>query len=304
LTDKTDIENHVQTALAGHKLGQYITCVIRDDGFDFEVDQESISKSIQSQSKNNEDRAEMYRLRYQRQLDRLTEKLKKIRCKINRGFLWGKGRIGLRIGRIINKYRVAKHFNLSISDNDFTYEINPKSVSAEAAFDGVYIIRTSLSRTDMLPEQVVVNYKRLSVIERAFRSFKTIDLKVRPIRHRLEDRVRAHIFLCMLAYYVQWHMMEAWRSLLYSDEDQQIKKIADPVAPAQRSDKAKLKAQTKHLDDGSRVYDFQSLLHHLSAIVRNTCRLHDGADSPSFVLETKPNPTQKKALDLLEMIAL
>jgi len=126
---------------------------------------------------------------------------------------------------------------------------------------------------------------------------------VRPIRHRLEDRVRAHIFLCMLAYYVQWHMMEAWRPLLYADEDQKAKDLRDPVAPAKRSDSAMKKVMTKRLDDGSKVYSFRGLLDHLGAIVRAICHCSAGGDtSATFTMITRRNPKQEKAFDLLQRI--
>lgn len=152
-------------------------------------------------------------------------------------------------------------------------------------------------------DETVRRYKLLSQAERAFRSFKTVDLMVRPIRHRIEDRVRAHIFLCMLAYYVQWHMMEAWRPLLYADEDQKIKDLRDPVAPAKRSDSAIKKVRTKRLHDGSKVYSFRCLLGHLGAIVRATCRCLGGKDkSATFTMITRYNPKQQKAFDLLQTI--
>jgi len=151
--------------------------------------------------------------------------------------------------------------------------------------------------------ETVRSYKLLSQVERAFRSFKTVDLMVRPIRHRLEDRVRAHIFLCMLAYYVQWHMLEAWRPLLYADEDQKAKNLRDPVAPAKRSASAMKKVKTKRLNDGSRVYSFRGLLEHLGAIVRATCRCSAEEDtSPTFTIITRRNPKQQKAFDLLKTI--
>jgi len=154
-------------------------------------------------------------------------------------------------------------------------------------------------------DQAVRSYKLLSNVERAFRSFKTVDLMVRPIRHHLEDRVRAHIFLCMLAYYVQWHIMEAWRPMLYADEDQQAKDSRDPVAPAKRSEEAMKKVHTKQLPDGSRVHSLRSLFDHLSAIVRNTCRcVNTHSDDATFTITTNPDPTQKKALDLLKTISV
>jgi hypothetical protein len=142
-------------------------------------------------------------------------------------------------------------------------------------------------------------------VERAFSSLKTIDLKVRPIHHRLEDRVRAHIFLCMLAYYVEWHMREAWRPLLFADEDQAAKQTRDPVAPAKRSEAALRKVHTKVLDDGTPVHSFPTLLKDLTRIVRNVCRPRGGgADAPSFELVTTPTPPQQRAFDLLTAIAV
>ena len=154
-------------------------------------------------------------------------------------------------------------------------------------------------------ETTVRSYKQLIKVETAFRSFKTISLMVRPIRHRLEQRVRAHIFQCMLSYYVQWHMMEAWRPLLYADEEQQAKSTRDPVAPATRSDSVIKKVQTKQLDDGSHVHSFRTLLDHLGAIVLATCRcVNEKSSSSTFTMTTKYNPKQKKALNLLQRIQM
>ncbi len=171
--------------------------------------------------------------------------------------------------------------------------------------DGVYVVRTSLDVQRMSAEDAVRSYKSLSQVERAFRSLKTVDLKVRPIRHRLEQRVRAHIFLCMLAYYVEWHMRQAWSSLLFADEEQEEKKTRDPVAPAKRSESADQKALTKRLEDGSEVHSFHTLLKLLSQIVRNECR-PPGAkpDAPTFEIVTTPSEKQKLAFDLLNTIRL
>ena len=227
----------------------------------------------------------------------------KVGQRIDKGQLHGQDNIGVRVGKVIDKYKVGKHFKLDIRDNDLSFEINQEKVKEEAALDGIYIVRTSLSKQRMDADETVRSYKLLSQVERAFRSFKTVDLMVRPIHHRLEDRVRAHIFLCMLAYYVQWHMMEAWRPLLYADEDQEDKALRDPVAAAKRSDSAMKKVSTKRLDDGSRVYSFQGLLDHLAAIVRATCRCPGDKDtSATFTMITKPNPKQQKAYDLLKTI--
>jgi transposase len=229
--------------------------------------------------------------------------LAKLSQKVDKGWLHGQDKIGVRVGKVINKYKVGKHFDLDIRDNDFSFGINRDKVKKEAALDGIYIVRTSLSKERMDADETVRSYKLLSQAERAFRSFKTVDLMVRPIRHRLEDRVRAHIFLCMLAYYVQWHMMEAWRPLLYADEDQKAKDLRDPVATAKRSDSAMKKIRTKRLDDGSRVHSFHSLLGHLGAIVRATCRCSGGRDTSAiFTMITRRNPKQQKAFDLLQTI--
>jgi hypothetical protein len=222
-----------------------------------------------------------------------------------RGRLKGQAAIGVRVGKVVNKYKVAKHFVLDIQAGRFTYRLDDTSVAAEAALDGLYVIRTSVPPTRMEAAEVVPSYKQLSTVERAFRAYKTIDLKVRPIHHRLEQRVRAHIFLCMLAYYVQWHMIEAWRPLLFCDEDLQARQTRDPVAPAKRSPAALAKAASHQLDDGSVVPSFRTLLAELSTIVRNVCRTPSAdAEAPTFHVITEPNATQAHALRLLETITV
>jgi transposase len=211
--------------------------------------------------------------------------------------------IGVRVGRVVNKYKVAKHFELSIEDNRFDFRILEQSVAQEAALDGIYVLRTALPAKQMDAPEVVRSYKSLSDVERAFRSMKTVDLKVRPIHHRLADRVKSHIFLCMLAYYVEWHMLQAWRALLFADEDQQAKRTRDPVAPAKRSASAQRKALTRTLPDASPVHSFQTPLAQLSSIARNTCRI-PGQNSASFTLHTTANAKQQHALDLLNTIQM
>jgi len=233
------------------------------------------------------------------------KELEKVKQMVKRGRLHGKGAIGVRIGKVINKYKVGKHFKLDIRDDNFNFETNEDKIRTEALLDGIYIIRTSLSQERMDADETVRSYKQLSRVEQAFRSFKTVDLMVRPIHHRLADRVRAHIFLCMLSYYVQWHMMEAWRPLIYADEQQQTKELRDPISPSKRSDSAMQKVHTKCLDDGSRVYSFRALLDHLGAIARVTCRCLAGEDkSETFTMVTTFNPTQQKAFNLLQAIRL
>ena len=231
--------------------------------------------------------------------------LDQVRGMVARGRLRGRDTIGVRVGKVVNKYKVAKHVRLEIHDDRFAFQIDEARVAAEAALDGIYVIRTSVPSERLDAADAVRHYKRLSDVERAFRSLKTIDLKVRPIRHRLEARVRAHIFLCMLAYYVEWHMREAWRPLLFSDEEQTAKQTRDPVAPAKRSAPALRKVHTKVLDDGTPVHSFQTLLKQLSSIVRNVCRPRSvGPAAPTFDIVTTPSPTQQRAYDLLKTIAV
>ena len=233
------------------------------------------------------------------------KELEKVKGMVARGKLKAKDKIGVRVGKVVNKYKVAKHFELKISKGRFSYRFLEEKVAAEAALDGLYVIRTSLSKERMDEADVIRSYKQLSNVEQAFRSFKGIDLKVRPIYHHLEDRVRAHIFLCMLAYYVEWHMKEAWRELLFSDEDQGAKKTRDPVAPAKRSATALEKVHSKTLADGTKAHSFHTLLTDLSTIVRNTCCRKEGEpDEPSFTMTTTPNAKQKRALDLIDTIVV
>lgn len=229
--------------------------------------------------------------------------LERIKARVDAGKLAGADAIGLRVGKVIDQYKVAKHFAVEISDHRFRFARNAGSIAAEAALDGVYIIRTSVPAVQMDAPSCVRNYKALANVERAFRSLKTIDLKVRPIHHRLADRVRAHIFLCMLAYYVEWHMREAWRELMFADVDQAAKATRDPVAPAKRSAAARAKALLHTLDDGTPAHSFATLLGELATIVRNTCRTpHAGPDASTFDVLTTPSPKQKRALDLIQQI--
>lgn len=233
-----------------------------------------------------------------------TEKsLEKIKVRVEAAKLAGKDKIGVAVGKVVNQYKVAKHFELTIKDDSFTFTRKTDSIAAEAALDGLYIIRTSVKAESMDASTCVRTYKSLAQVERAFRSIKMMDLKVRPIHHRLENRVRAHIFLCMLAYYVEWHMRDVWRELMFADEDQAAKLVRDPVAPAKRSDAAKKKVSTRALEDGSPVHSFQTLMAQLQSIVRNTCRTPGGAaDAPAFEVITTPNHIQKRAIDLINQI--
>ena len=231
--------------------------------------------------------------------------LEPIRQRVAAGRLKGQDRIGLCVGKVLNRYKVGKHLDLVIGDASFEYTINEARVAQEATLDGIYVIRTAVPQERMGSDDVVRNYKSLSQVEQAFRSMKTVDLEVRPIYHRLADRVRAHLLLCMLAYYVKWHMMQAWRPLLFADEEQAAKAQRDPVAPARRSAGALRKVSNRTLEDGTCVHSFDSLLHHLSTIVRNACH-HPGATAheATFTLDTAPDAKQLQALELLKTIAV
>jgi len=250
---------------------------------------------------------QLARLRAHKREDLLaaTERnLKKVQAAVAAGRLTGQDAIGVRVGRVINQYKVAKHFDLQIKDHSFAFHRKSDSIAEEAALDGLYIIRTSVPAEDMDSAECVRRYKSLAQVERAFRSLKTVDLKVRPIHHHLADRVRAHIFLCMLAYYVEWHMREAWRELMFADEDQAAKLTRDPVAAAARSAAAEHKARTHTLEDGAPAHSFSTLLAELGTIVRNTCRMPQAESDSTFQITTTANPTQQRAFELIRQIAV
>lgn len=228
------------------------------------------------------------------------EALTKVQQSVRAGRLKGKARIGLRVGEKLAKYRMGKHLKLDIQDDKLSFEVDQDSVAAEAAMDGIYVIRTSVLQIDLSAPDAVRAYKRLAEVEKAFRTKKSIDLQVRPIHHHLPDRVKAHLFICMLAYYVRWHMERAWASLTYRDEETNQER--DPVAAAKRSTAAAKKAQTNTLADGSPARSFKGLLEHMSTITLNTCK-HPGTGM-SFPMTTRPNATQQKALDLLANISV
>lgn len=303
LDDQDAIRARVRTLLKNYTIGKHYKVDIREEGFEFDFDEVAMAAEAARLSNGKPEIETQQLQQWRRHRDKIDQQLERLRQRIGKGQLHGKDQIGVRVGKVLNKHKVGKHIKLNIGDNRFEFEINEKKVAAEAALDGIYVIRTSLSRRGMNAENAVRSYKLLTQVERAFRSFKTVDLKVRPIRHHLEDRVRAHIFLCMLAYYVEWHMIEAWRPLLFCDEDQDAKASRDPVAPAQRSEEALHKVHTKKLDDGSPVHSFKTLLDHLSSIVRNKCRRKGaGPDESTFDMTTPPNPKQQTAYELLKTI--
>ena len=214
--------------------------------------------------------------------------------------LRGADKIGLRVGKVLGRYKVGKHFVVTITEDGCTYQRDTEKIEAEAALDGIYVVRTSVEVETLGPEKTVRAYKGLAVAERAFRSLKTVDLKVRPIHHRLADRVRAHVFLCMLAYYVEWHMREALAPILFDDDDKPAAEAArrSVVAPAQRSAKAKRKALTKRTEDGLPVHSFQTLLADLATMAKNHVRFGQNPGVTTTTV-TRSTVVQQRALDLL-----
>ena len=215
--------------------------------------------------------------------------------------LKGKEKIGERVGRVIGKYRMAKHFTWSIDDEGaFTWQRDDASIAAEARLDGLYVIRTSLPQTELDGPGTVRAYKRLSSVERAFRSLKTVDLKVRPVFHRTEPRVRAHVLLCMLAYYVEWNMRRKLKPVLFDDEDAEGAEALrrSVVAPATVSTSARAKAATRRTPDGDPVHSFRTLIDDLATITRNTVMPRLPGAEP-FQVTTRPTPLQAKVLELL-----
>jgi hypothetical protein len=215
--------------------------------------------------------------------------------------LTGQAAIALRVGKVRNRFKMGKHFQIEITDEQLRYTRDTQSITTEAALDGVYVLRTSVARDTFPTESTVRAYKSLAAVERAFRSLKTVDLYVRPIGHRLAERVRAHVFLCMLAYYVEWHMRQALAPLLFDDEDKAAGEArrASVVAPAQRSPKAQRKARTQQTDEGMPVHSFQTLLQDLATVAKN--RIRFGESALETTMFTTPTPLQQRALDLLQV---
>lgn len=305
LHGKEAIGAAVEKTLQQYKIGKHYQVDIRDDGFDYQLDRDAMAAEATARSPGKTNSVETQRPRFERHIEIIARKLDNLRQRTQQGQLHGKDVIGVRVGKVVDKYKMSKHMVLHITDDSFTFEINQKSVAAEAALDGLYVVRSSVAAEKMDAAQTVRSYKMLTNVERAFRCFKSVDLMVRPIRHRLETRVKAHIFLCMLAYYVQWHMIEVWRPLMFADEDQESKATRDPVAPAERSAAALQKVHTKHLDDGTEVESFRTLLDDLASIVSNLCRCPGlGPDAATFTMITTPNAEQQRAFNLLQSITV
>jgi transposase len=222
--------------------------------------------------------------------------LAQIAHRVDQGTLLGADLIGLAVGPALKRYRMRKHFQIAITDTTFTYTRDTAGIAAEAALDGFYILRTSLTETDLTAGDVVRAYKNLEQAERAFGSLKGPDLQIRPIHHRLEDRVKAHVLICMLAYHLTWHLKAAWKPLLFTDQDRPTS--PDPVSKAIRSTSAQQKAQTKRTATGAPAHSYRTLLAELATQTRNTTRLH--GHTSTFQKLTQPTPLQANALDLAE----
>ncbi|MCA1678230.1 MAG: IS1634 family transposase [Actinobacteria bacterium] len=237
------------------------------------------------------------RARKREELLAATERgLAEIAERVARGTLVGAAQIGLAVGAIANHFKVKKHFALEITDERFAFARKSEQIAAEAALDGIYILRTSVSEQALSAADVVRSYKQLAQVERGFRTLKGPELEIRPVHHRLEDRVRAHVFLCMLAYYLTWHLREAWAPLLFKDE--QPTGAADPVAKSTRSPSALRKAQSKRTDTGEQVHSYRSLLAELATLTRNTIRLPQ--TTATFEKLSQPTAIQARALELAE----
>ena len=230
-------------------------------------------------------------------LDATDAELTTIAAAVHAERLVGAGKIGIRIGKVIGKYKMAKHYTLTITDSTFTFSRDQAAIDTEAALDGLYVIRTSVGAEQMDAGKVVATYKSLALVERDFLSLKSIDLDLRPIRHYTQSRVRAHVFLCALAAYLIWHLRQAWAPLTFTDE--QRPDPADPVAPARRSAAAERKAATKTTTDDLPAHSFASLLNHLATLTRNEVRFLTVADQPIVEQLALPTPTQRRAFELL-----
>ena len=213
-----------------------------------------------------------------------------------------KDQIGVKLGRTIARYKMAKHFEWTIEEGEFHWHRCEESIRAEAEMDGIYVVRTSELQARLSAEDTVRSYKSLAQVERVFRCMKGNDLRVRPIYHRTQDRVRAHIFLCVLAYYVEWHLRAAWGPLLFQDEElPSARQTRDAVAPAQSSVQAKNKKNDRQTPEGLPIQSFETLLAHLASRTRNLCRLSSQPTGESLTQITEPTPLQTRATELLDL---
>ena len=236
------------------------------------------------------------RARKRRDLLQATEKeYARIKDRVERGTLSGAAEIGKTLGKVSGKYKVDKHFATTITDTSFTFARNQAAIDAEAALDGTHVLRTSVNAETLDAAGVVTGYKNLATVERDFRILKTDDLDLRPIYHRLDQRVRAHVLICLLACYLIWHLRKAWAPLTYTDEAPPQRD--NPVAPAPRSAAANANASTQHDADGNPLRSFRGLLDHLATLTRNDIHYHGTNTTVPTLAE--PTPDQRRAFDLI-----
>ncbi|GAA5225552.1 hypothetical protein GCM10025778_00820 [Paeniglutamicibacter antarcticus] len=229
-------------------------------------------------------------------LEATEEKLETIKKAVQAGRLKGAGKIGVKTGKVVGTYNMEKHFTLVITDETFTYERNEGTIKREADLDGIYVIRTNVPAQTMDAPEAVRTYKSLANVEKIFKTLKTRDLGIRPIRHYTEERTRAHVLLCMLAAHLTWHLRTVWAPLTFTDEDRPV--LEEPVAKVNRSDAAARKASTRKLDDGTTATSYQDLLTHMGTRTRNTTRV-PGTEK-TFELLSLPTPRQQRAMDLID----
>ena len=245
-------------------------------------------------AKNQQVREELLKAT-ERELDKIVEATQREKRKLQ-----GADKIGVRVGRNINKFKVAKLFEINITEDSFSYQRKQEAIAAESALDGVYIIRTPVAEDVLNTAETVRAYKGLSKVEQAFRCLKTIDLKVRPIYHYLEHRVKAHIFLCFLAYYVEWNMREALAAILFEEVDKDSENPSN-LLQYKPSEEVKKKTGTKRTSDGLPVHSFSTLLSDLATINLNKISITLQGERVSFEKITQPTVLQQKALDLLKV---
>jgi hypothetical protein len=208
--------------------------------------------------------------------------------------------IGLKVGKVLGRYKVGKHFACQIGEGSFTWSRRQEAIDQEAQLDGIYVLRTSEPVERLSAQDTVRHYKRLAEVERAFRCLKGLDLLVRPIRHRTEDRVPAHIFLCLLAYYVEWHLRRAWAPLLFEDEKRREERPRrDPILPAEPSASAKAKKSSHQTADGLPVQSFATLLAELASRARVTYQIQSGDAQVTCQQLPTPTPLQARAYELI-----
>jgi transposase len=231
--------------------------------------------------------------------------LKPIKARVDAGRLIGEGPINLAIGRVIDKYHIKKHFILKVTDNTFNFTRNEESIGSEGRLDGIYVIRLSLKDNEIEADDAVRTYKKLTKVERAFRSIKNEDLHIRPICHYTENRVKAHIFIFLLSYYILWHIKEAWRPVIFADTEIEFKQNRDPVAPAKVSDSAKQKISSKKTDDNLDITSFRGLFDKFTTINRSTVVL-DFLNFPpiNYTVTTEMDPLLSKTFGLIEALKL